>query len=57
MKNKKKIAESLQNVWDIIRSPRVFAALKVAAAALTVVHAIDGYLSVPSRTQRVGFRK
>lgn len=49
------IRRNKKNMWSIMKSPRAIAFLKLGAASIAFVHALDEFLSAsPSKTQ-IGF--
>lgn len=57
MFNVKNLLKYKRAAWEIIRSPRTVAALKLGAAVVGVVHAIDELMDMPKVGKRqIGFR-
>ena len=43
-------------MWEALKSPRMIAILKLSAAVVGVVHAIDELRESPKSKQQIGFR-
>jgi len=43
-------------MWETLKSPRMIAILKLSAAVVGVVHAIDELRESPKSKQQIGFR-
>lgn len=53
----KKLKKIKSMAWDTLRSPRTISYLKLAAAVVGVIHAIEELRSTPSRgKQPIGFQ-
>lgn len=42
--------------WDLLSSPKTLGFLKLGAAIITVVHAVEELKDVPSAKKKIGFR-
>jgi hypothetical protein len=45
-----------KNLWDALRSPRTVAFLKLGAALVGVIHAIDELRETPTAKKQIGFQ-
>ena len=43
-------------MWETLKSPRMISILKLSAAVIGVVHAIDELRESPKAKQQIGFR-
>lgn len=46
----------MKKFWEVLRSPQLVAGIKIAAAVVGVVHAVDFYLALPKKRE-IGFKK
>lgn len=44
-----------KNIWEALRSPRTVAFLKLGAAVIGVIHAIDELRETPTAKKQIGF--
>ena len=51
-----KISRINKVMWEALKSPRMIAILKLSAAVVGVVHAIDELRESPKSKQQIGFR-
>jgi len=51
-----KISRINKVMWETLKSPRMIAILKLSAAVVGVVHAIDELRESPKSKQQIGFR-
>lgn len=52
----KNVFKSHSRIWNVLSSPKTIAALKLAAACLAVVHAIDEFKdSSKAAKKKIGF--
>lgn len=56
MLNAKDISKLKNSVWEVLRSPRTVAFLKLGAAVIGVIHAIDELRESPGAKKQIGFR-
>jgi len=56
MINFDKFARINKVMWETLKSPRMIAILKLSAAVVGVVHAIDELRDSPKSKQQIGFR-
>lgn len=52
----KKLLSYKSKAWDVLRSPKTIAVLKLGAAVVGVIHAIDELREAPKTTGKIGFR-
>jgi hypothetical protein len=56
MKSMKEIFKLKESMWEVLRSPKTIAALKLAAAVVGVIHAVDELSDAPKAGKRqIGF--
>jgi hypothetical protein len=55
MLNAKDISKLKNSVWEVLRSPRTVAFLKLGAAVIGVIHAIDELRESPGAKKQIGF--
>ena len=53
---KRKLESTVNSFWNVMRSPRTIAFLKLGAAVIGVVHAIEELRDTPKKKQQIGFR-
>ena len=53
----KSLTSAKSTAWDVLRSPRTMALLKLGTALVAVIHAVDELLESPKKCKQViGFR-
>ena len=52
----KKALGSRNGVWNVLKSPRTIALIKLGASLVGVVHAIDEFVNVSPGKSKIGFR-
>lgn len=55
MLNMRDISKMKKTAWEILRSPRTVAFLKLGAAVIGVIHAIDELRESPGAKKQIGF--
>jgi len=55
MLNMRDISKMKRTAWEILRSPRTVALLKLGAAVIGVIHAIDELRESPGAKKQIGF--
>jgi hypothetical protein len=55
MLNMRDISKMKKTAWEILRSPRTVALLKLGAAVIGVIHAIDELRESPGAKKQIGF--
>jgi hypothetical protein len=55
MFNMRDISKMKRTAWEILRSPRTVAFLKLGAAVIGVIHAIDELRESPGAKKQIGF--
>lgn len=55
MVNTRDISKMKKTVWEVLRSPRTVAFLKLGAAVIGVIHAIDELRESPGAKKQIGF--
>jgi hypothetical protein len=55
MLNMRDISKMKRTAWEILRSPRTVAFLKLGAAVIGVIHAIDELRESPGAKKQIGF--
>jgi hypothetical protein len=55
MINMKEIAKMKKTVWSVLTSPRTVSFLKLGAAVIGVIHAIDELRESPGAKKQIGF--
>jgi hypothetical protein len=53
----KSLTSAKSTAWEVLRSPRTMALLKLGTALVAVIHAVDELLESPKKgKQAIGFR-
>lgn len=55
MLNMRDVSKMKKTAWEILRSPRTVAFLKLGAAVIGVIHAIDELRESPGAKKQIGF--
>ena len=55
MINMKEISRMKKTVWSVLTSPRTVSFLKLGAAVIGVIHAIDELRESPGAKKQIGF--
>lgn len=56
MINTREFARMRSTIWSVLSSPRTVAFLKLGAAVIGVIHAIDELRDTPGMKKQIGFR-
>jgi hypothetical protein len=55
MINTKEISRMKKTIWSVLTSPRTVSLLKLGAAVIGVIHAIDELRETPGAKKQIGF--
>jgi len=55
MVNMKEISRMKKTIWSVLTSPRTVSFLKLGAAVIGVIHAIDELRETPGAKKQIGF--